>query len=152
MENINGKIFKKVPLEDIQMVYDLYCRIEKCVLSAQDLDKAKEIYSELLHSGHYTYACYINNKIVAVVNVYKNMQYYPTDLHAPYVHLECVMVDESYQNQGIGTELITRVIKLVKDEGCTYIIGQSPNPYMQKIFYKSGLQNTKCKDFRYESD
>lgn len=147
----NNRVFKKVPLEDVQMVYDLYCREQKCTMCKEDLDKATDIYMVLLHRGNYTYGCYINDKIVAVVNVYKNMQYYPTDLHAPYVHLECVIVDEMYQNQGIGTELITKVIELVKQEGCTYIIGQSSNPYMQKAFFKGGLTIEKYKDFRYEN-
>lgn len=145
------KIFKKVPLKDVEMVFKLYCDLEKCEVIEEDLKKAIKIYEELLQRGNYTYACYMDNKIVAVVNVYKNMQYYPTDLYAPFVHLECVMVDENYQNMGIGTELITNVINLVKEEGYTYIIGQSPNPFMQKIFYKAGLTNVECKDFRIEN-
>lgn len=143
--------FKKVPLEDVHMVYELYCKEQNCELIDKDFEKAKKIYNELLNRGNYTYACYVNNKIIAVVNIYKNMQYYPTDLNAPYVHLECVIVDKKWQNQGIGTELITKAILLVKSEGCTYIIGQSSNPYMQKVFYQSGLTVRKYKDFRYEN-
>ena len=152
MEKIKNKIYKKVPIEDVQLVYDLYCREEKCNSLKKDLTKATKIYRQLLQKGCYTFACYIDNKIVGVVNVYKNMQYYPTDLHAPFVHLECVIVDELYQNQGIGTELISNVVELVKQEGCTYIIGQSSNPYMQKVFLKSGLTIQKYKDFRYENN
>lgn len=145
------KEFKKVPLEDVEMVFKLYCDIEKCEVTEKNLKKATKIYKELLQKGNYTYACYIDKKIIAVVNVYKNMQYYPTDLYAPYIHLECVMVDKNYQNKGIGTQLITNVISLVKSEGFTYIIGQSPNPFMQRIFYKAGLTNIDCKDFRLEN-
>lgn len=152
MDNIDNRIYKKVPTEDVPMVYKLYCGIEKCNVVKSDMDKAMKIYEQLLERGSYTYACYIDNKIIGVVNVYKNMQYYPTDLNAPYVHLECVMVDKLYQNQGIGTELISKAVELVKKEGCTYIIGQSPNPYMQKAFLKGGLIIQNCKDFRYEED
>ena len=152
MEKIKNKIYKKVPIKDVQLVYDLYCREEKCNSLKKELAKATKIYRQLLQKGCYTFACYIDNKIVGVVNVYKNMQYYPTDLHAPYVHLECVIVDELYQKQGIGTELISNVVELVKQEGCTYIIGQSSNPYMQKVFLKSGLTIQKYKDFRYENN
>lgn len=152
MKKVDNKIYKKVPIEDVPFVYDLYCREEKCNVLRDDVEKATEIYKQLLQRGCYTYACYIDNKIVGVVNVYKNMQYYPTDLYAPYVHLECVIVDESYQNQGIGTELITNVVELVKQEGCTYIIGQSSNPYMKKAFLKGGLTIQKYDDFRYENN
>jgi Acetyltransferase (GNAT) family. len=144
------KLFKKVPLEDVYMVYELYCKEENIELEQNKIERAKEIYSEILFNKSYTYACYIDDRIVASVNVYKNMQYYPTDLEAPFIHLECVMVLKEYQNQGIGTELITNVINLVTKEGCTYIIGQSPNPAMQKVFYKAGLTDQSCKDFRKE--
>ncbi len=144
------KEFKKVPLEDVYMVYELYCNEEKLQVKEEDLLKAKEIYSELLSRGNYTYACYIDNKIIGVVNVYKNMQYYPTDLNAPYIHLECVIIDLEYQNKGIGTELLTNVVNLVKEEGYTYIIGQSHEKAMQRVFYKAGLTTTDCKDFRIE--
>ena len=152
MNSMINRVYKKVPIKDVSMVYDLYCREEKCDVLKDDVDKATKIYQQLLEQGCYTYACYINNKIVGVVNVYKNMQYYPTDLNAPYVHLECVIVDELYQNQGIGTELITKAVELVKKEGCTYIIGQSSNLYMQKAFLKGGLTIQKYKDFRYENN
>ena len=151
-DRIINKIYKKVPIEDIPEVYDLYCREEKCDVLKDDLYKAIKIYKQLLEQGCYTYSCYINDKIVGVVNVYKNMQYYPTDLNAPYVHLECVIVDKLYQNQGIGTELITKAVELIKKECCTYIIEQSSNPYMQKAFLNGGLTNQKCKDYRYEEE
>ena len=152
MKELKERVYKKVPIEDVHMVYDLYCREEKCNALKNDIDKATKIYKQLLQRGCYTYACYIDNRIVGVVNVYKNMQYYPTDLYAPYVHLECVIVDELYQNQGIGTELIAKVVELVKQEGCTYIIGQSSNQYMQKAFLKGGLTIKKYHDFRYENN
>lgn len=145
-----NKIFKKVPLENASMVYELYCKEENIEVDIEKCQLAIKIYEKLLKDGNYTYACYVNNKIIAVVNVYKNMQYYPTDLDVPYVHLECVIVDKQYQCIGIGTELITNVINLVKAEGCTYIIGQSAVIAMQKVFYKSGLTDASNKDFRYE--
>lgn len=151
MEDYSKFEFKKVPLEDVRMVYELYCMEQKCEVIEKDFEKVKNIYKELLSRGNYTFACYINNKIIAVVNIYKNMQYYPTDLNAPYVHLECVIVDKDWQGQGIGTKLITKAVSLVKSEGCTYIIGQSSNPYMKKVFYKSGLTIKKYEDFRYEN-
>ena len=152
MQKIEDRIYRKVPIEDVSMVYRLYCEIEKCDVTDGDVNKAIKIYQQLLKQGCYTFACYIDNKIVGAVNIYKNMQYYPTDLNAPFVHLECVMIKPLYQNKGIGTELITKAVELVKKEGCTYIIGQSPNPYMQKAFLKGGLTIQNCKDFRYEEE
>lgn len=145
-----NKIFKKVPLEDVKQVFGLYCMDASVISTEKAIKEAQKIYENLLANGNYTYACYIEGKVVGVVNIYKNMQYYPTDLDAPYVHLECVIVDHNYQNKGIGTELITKAVELVKKEGCTYIIGQSKNPFMQKVFYKAGLTNVKYKDFRFE--
>lgn len=146
-----NKIFKKVPLKDVNMVFELYCEEANCKVDEEKLNKATKIYESLLQNGNYTYACYVDNKIIAVVNIYKNMQYYPTDLHAPYIHLECVIVDKKHQNMGIGTELISNAVNFVKEEGCTYIIGQSSNPFMQKVFYKAGLNKIDCKDFRFEN-
>ena len=143
------KQFKKVPLEDIPMVYRIYCQIEKTVETKEQINRAMEIYkNDILSRGSYTYACYVNEIIVGVVNVYKNWQMYPTDQEKPFVHLECIMVSPKYQNCGIGTELITNVVKLVTKEGCTYIIGQSPVMAMQKVFYSAGLTEQDCKDFR----
>lgn len=150
---MNKKVFKKVPVEDVPMVYDIYCMIENCEIKNRDVEQAMEMYkNDILAKGSYTYACYIDGKIVASVNVYKNMQYYPTDLHAPFVHLECVMVHKNFQGKGIGTELISNVVKLVKEEGCTYIIGQTPVEAMKKIFFKAGLVERDCEDFRLNID
>lgn len=147
------KVFKKVPLKDVAMVYEIYCSIENCEKIQSDVKRAKAIYKkDILNKGSYTYACYLDGKIVASVNIYKNMQYYPTDLYAPFVHLECVMVHKSFQGKGIGSELIKNAIDLVKQEGCTYIIGQTPVEAMKKIFFKAGLIERDCEDFRLNID
>ena len=146
-------VFKKVPLEDIEIVYKLYCEIEGVEATIKDIEKAKEIYkNKILPRDSYTYAGYIDNNIVATVNVYKNWQMWPTDLDDPFVHLECVMVSPNYQGKGIGTELIINIVTLVYNEGVTYTIGQSPVEAMQHIFYKAGLTETNCKDFRKNYD
>jgi len=144
------KEFKKVPLEDIPMVYKIYCEVENFEITQEGISRAKEIYQNhiLSSNGSYSYACYINDVIVGVVNVYKNWQMYPTDHDDPFVHLECVMVSPTMQNQGIGKELIINAVELVKSEGYTYIIGQSPVAAMQKIFEDAGLTERDCLDFR----
>ncbi len=48
------------------------------------------------------------------------------DLHTePFGLMEDVFVDENYRKQGIGTELVNRVIKLAKEKGCYKIIATS---------------------------
>lgn len=143
---------RKVNISEISDVYALYCEEENIkTIKKVDLKKAKKIYAQMLKKGCYTLGAFDSDCLVGVVSVYKNMQYYPLNLENPFVHLECVIIKRGYQNKGIGTSLLVDAVKTVKQEGCTYIIGQSDEHNMQKVFYKSGLTNTKYKDFRFET-
>lgn len=48
-----------------------------------------------------------------------------------------IIVRKEYQNQGVGTELLTRVLEVIKEEGCTYAIMQSGNPAVQHSILQS---------------
>ena len=44
MNSMINRVYKKVPIKDVSMVYDLYCREEKCDVLKDDVDKATKIY------------------------------------------------------------------------------------------------------------
>ena len=52
-----------------------------------------------------------------------------------------IIVRKEYQNQGVGTELLTRVLEVIKDEGCTYVIMQSGNPAVQHMAVSYNLNH-----------
>ena len=140
--------YKKIKLKEVDQVYKLYCQEESMVIEPMAIEKARKIYSLMLANDSYTFACFKDEKIIAVVNVNKILDYYPDYQNAPYVHLETIIVAKEYQGQGIGTQLLTECIKLLKTEGVTYIIGQSKNPTMKSVFIKAGLIDQSCDDFR----
>lgn len=141
---------RKVELHEVKSVYSIYCEIEKCPVTESSIIQAESIYQNLIEKDSYTLGAYVNNELIGAINVYKNMQYYPTDLDAPFVHLECCMIKKDYQNKGVGTKLLTEAFRIIREEGCTYIIAQSPILAMQKILFKVGLTDTTCKNFGWD--
>ena len=138
---------KKVGVDEVYDVYHLYCLEESLPIPNRDdeyIKRAKDVYFNMLLTDCYTYGCYTSkdNKLVGVINVNKCLDYYPGYCDNPYVHLETFIVHKDYQDKGIGTQLLTDVLKTIKNEGCTYAIMQSNNPAVQHIAKKAGLTNS----------
>lgn len=145
---------RKIEESDILNVCNLYLNEENIVYSKADFEdyifNAKKIYKEMLKNGSYTFGCFSDdNKLIGVVNVNKILDYYPKYDKDPYVHLETCIVDKNWQNQGVGTFLLTSVFELIKLEGVSYIIIQSANPFIHSICKKIGLTDSR-KDMRID--
>lgn len=141
--------YKKITEEDIEQVFFLYCKEENKIVTKDDIIKAKKIYKKILERDCYTFGAFLDKKIVGVINVNKILDYYPGYSNLPYIHLETFIIDKEYQNRGIGSNLFKEVIELIKKEGCSYILIQSNNEYVQKIAKKSGLTQSLY-DMRYD--
>lgn len=103
----------------------------------------------MLLDGSFSYGAFDNDKLVAVINANKNLDYYPMYENNPYYHLETFIVRKEYQNLGIGTNLIMNVIRFLKESGCSYIHMQSDNKYVYRIAKKCGLVES-IKDMRMD--
>jgi GNAT superfamily N-acetyltransferase len=74
------------------------------------------------------------------------------DLHGdPFGLMEDLYVDESYRGQGIGSELVERVISRAEEEGCYKLICTSryPKVSVHKLYEKLGFTD-HGKEFRID--
>lgn len=138
---------KKIAISDIDDVCNLYIDEDNLHLESDEyrsyIIKAKEIYKKMLFNGSYTLGCFSDNdEILGVININKILDYYPKYENNPYIHLETLIVKKDSQNKGVGTYLMTNAIELIKKEGCTYVIIQSNNKYVQRICHKIGLKDS----------
>lgn len=103
--------------------------------------RIRKVYGEMLRRGSYIYGCFDtkSKKLIAAITVNKCLDCYPGYADAPYVHLETFIVHKGYQSQGIGTQLLDKVLNVIKGEGCTYVIIQSNNEAVIHIAKKVGL-------------
>lgn len=60
----------------------------------------------------------------------------------PFGFLENVYVEQEYRGQGLGTELVKRVIEEAKKQGCYKLIGTSRNskPEVHAFYEQSGFK------------
>ena len=98
----------------------------------------------MLSRGSYIYGCFDDEtkQLVGAITVNKCLDVYLNYVDKPYIHLETFIVRKEYQNQGVGTELLTRVLEVIKEEGCTYVIMQSGNPAAQHMAKKVGITDS----------
>ena len=144
---------KKITISDISDVCDLYISEENLQLNSNEyknyIINAQEVYKKMHANGSYTLGCFLDSgEIVGVINVNKILDYFPNYENNPYIHLETFIVKKDYQNKGVGTYLMTNTMELIKKEGCTYVIIQSNNKYVQRICQKIGLKDS-IRDMRY---
>ncbi|MFA6533999.1 MAG: GNAT family N-acetyltransferase [Patescibacteria group bacterium] len=61
----------------------------------------------------------------------------------PFGLMEDVFVDESLRGQGIGTELVQKLIEAAKDAGCYKLIATSRHsrPKVHELYEKLGFKN-----------
>lgn len=141
--------FKKLEESESYRLKDLYLKEEGMYLNRFQAQryaiKIDKVYRDMLRRRSYIYACFDmkkQRKLVAVITVNKCLDTYPNYADNPYVHLETFIVHKDYQNQGIGTQLLTRVLEVIKEERCTYAIMQSANPAVQHMAKKVGLTDS----------
>lgn len=144
---------RKLKEPDIEDVCRLYINEDNITYSKEEFEKyvcnAKSIYKQMLDRNSYTFGCFDKNTLIGAINVNNILDYYPKYDKEPYVHLETFIVSKQYQNQGVGTFLMTSVFDLIKKEGVSYIIIQSQNPFVHKICAKVGLTDS-IKDMRVD--
>lgn len=97
------------------------------------------------NKGDYVFGAFDSNadgKLVGAVTVHYMLDLYPKYDKAPYCHLETIIVAKSHQNNGVGTLLLTEVIRQLKNEGVTYIIAQTAtdNLAMQTVYNKLDME------------
>lgn len=131
-------ICRKVELSEIEKVCKIYCLEEKIDITKEYIKKCKEIYKLMLQQGSYTMGCFEEDKLIGVINVNKILDYYPGYTNLPYIHLETFIVHKEYQNMGIGTKLINKVISEELKQS-TYMIIQSNNAAVKHICEKCGM-------------
>lgn len=137
--------FRKLEVLDVPCIRGLYFQEENItmnIIQTQHYEaRVRKVYSEMLSRGSYIYGCFdIKTKnLIASITVNKCLDCYPNYIDYPYIHLETFIVHKMYQNKGIGTQLLKNVLKMIKEEGCTYVIIQSNNPAVQHIAKKLGL-------------
>jgi len=140
--------FRKLEVYHVPCIRNLYFQEEDIQMNFMQVQhyeaRVRKVYARMLSMGSYIYGCFDteNKKLVAVITVNKCFDCYPCYTDNPYVHLETFIVHKDYQNKGIGTKLLTKVLEVVKKEGCTYVIMQSNNPAVQHIARKVGLVDT----------
>lgn len=145
---LNMYQFKKLEINDMHNLRKLYFQeedIQMDVLQIQGYEsKITNVYEQMMLRGSYIYGCFEkkNSRLIAAITVNKCLDCYPGYTDEPYIHLETFIVHKEYQNKGIGTQLITNVLEIIKEEGCTYIIMQSNNPAVQRIARKAGLSDS----------
>lgn len=137
--------FEKLEILNVPCIRKLYFQEEDIHMNFRQVQhyeaRARKVYAEMLNRGSYIYGCFDEEtkQLIGAITVNKCLDLYPDYVDRPYVHLETFIVHKDYQNQGIGTQILTRVFELVKDEGCTYVIMQSGNQIVQHIAKKVGL-------------
>lgn len=145
----NGRYqFKKLEILNVPCLRTLYFQEEDIHMNIMQTRhyeaRVRKVYSEMLRRGSYIYGCFDeeSKRLIGAITVNKCLDTYPNYVDKPYIHLETFIVRKDYQNQGIGTQLLTRVLEVIKEEGCTYVIMQSDNPAVQHMAKKVGLTNS----------
>ena len=143
---------RKIELDEIVNVCHIYLEEENIVPNRSDLQKyiehSKKIYERMMQFGSYTYGCFTDtvdktkSKLIGVINVNKNLDFYPGYHLSPYVHLETFIVAKAYRNSGVGTFLMKDVMNQIKKEGYSYVIIQSGNLAVKKIAENTGLKES----------
>ena len=147
--------FRKLEILNVPCVRGLYFQEEGIDMNTMQVRhyeaRARKVYAEMLSRGSYIYGCFDDETklLVGAITVNKCLDLYPNYVDKPYIHLETFIVHKEYQNQGIGTQLLIKVLEVIKEEGCTYVIMQSANPAVQHMSKKVGL-NDSLADMRID--
>lgn len=137
--------FRKLDILNVACISNLYIQEEHVNMNIVQIrhyeDRIRKVYGKMLQGGSYIYGCFDDEskKLIAAITVNKCLDCYPGYIDDPYVHLETFIVHKEYQNQGIGTQLMYKVLNIIKEEGCTYVIIQSNNEAVIHIAKKVGL-------------
>lgn len=140
--------FRKLETYNVPCIRKLYFQEEDIQMNFMQIQhyesRVRKVYEMMLSRGSYIYGCFDkkSSRLVATITVNKCLDCYPGYTDNPYIHLETFIVDKEYQNKGIGTQLVTKVLEVIKEEGCTYVIMQSNNPAVQHIARKVGLDDS----------
>lgn len=140
--------FRKLEVYNIPCIRKLYFQEESIQMNFIQIQhyesRVRKVYEMMLSRGSYIYGCFDkkSSRLVAAITVNKCLDCYPGYIDSPYVHLETFIVDKKYQNRGIGTQLVTKVLEVIREEGCAYVIMQSNNPAVQHIARKAGLNDS----------
>jgi len=101
----------------------------KLLLSA---DPSKELIEQYLPASK-IYVALLNRKIVG--------EYVLTTISSDVLELKNIAVDENYQHQGIGKQLILDAIHKAKEEGVKKIeVGTGNDTFQQSLYQKCGFQ------------
>ena len=137
--------FRKLDALNIACIRTLYLQ-EEClnmnIAQTRHYEaRIRKVYDEMLRRNSYIYGCFDtkHKKLIAAITVNKCLDCYPGYADVPYVHLETFIVHKDYQNKGIGTQLLSEVLKVIRKEGCRYVIIQSNNEAIIHIAKKVGL-------------
>lgn len=137
--------FGKIQDRGLIQLASLYCTEEGIEVTQDYYKNICNVNSEMNNKGDYVFGAFDSNdngKLVGAVTVHYMLDLYPKYDKAPYCHLETIIVAKSHQNNGVGTALLTEVIRQLKNEGVTYIIAQTAtdNLAMQKVYERLDME------------
>ena len=152
--------FRKLDALNIACIRTLYLQ-EEClnmnIAQTRHYEaRIRKVYDEMLRRNSYIYGCFDtkHKKLIAAITVNKCLDCYPGYADVPYVHLETFIVHKDYHvndtvDKGIGTQLLSEVLKVIRKEGCSYVIIQSNNEAVIHIAKKVGLTES-LNDMRWK--
>lgn len=140
--------FGKIQDRSLVQLANLYCTEEGIKVTKAYYKNICEVNSAMNAKGDYVFGAFDENnegKLVGAVTIHYMLDLYPKYDNAPYCHLETIIVAKSHQNNGVGTSLLTEIIKQLKSEGVTYIIAQTAkdNLAMQTVYNKLDMKPSK---------
>lgn len=101
-------------------------------------DETREAIDQYLHKSD-VYVVKSEQQTIAVFCLYPNS---PTE-----IELKNIAVARDYQNRGLGSEIITKIFGIVKDQYNTIIVGTGEHSYQQINFYeKNGFERFGIRD------
>jgi ribosomal protein S18 acetylase RimI-like enzyme len=144
-DNEHGVYVRPITRSEIPELLAMYAEEEKVIVSDKLLIDAKISFTHLqITEGRILGAFTKGDILVGSLSLHYLYDLYPGYAHAPYAHLETIVVKEGHRGSGIGSILVSDAVKRCRDMGVTYILAQTKedNYTMMRVYEKSGLQQS----------